>query len=193
MEYKTISRKEAILEIARSILIEEGHYRLTMRHLAKKSGMKLASLQYHYPTKTELISALMVQSIGTYHSMIHYLVHSIGTSEDGTAIGRLFATYQDEQMNGVFDQLWALSVQDPSLKRQYEKAYADFWETISDEVGRFDPSADEPTRRTRATMIIALLDGLETFFSADQLRKNIPSLLQDQVITLVRNIATGKE
>jgi len=192
MAHKTLTRKDAILQIARHILVAEGHYRLTMRNLAEKSGMKLASLQYHYPTKTELVSALMDQSIDTYHRMIWNLVNSIGTSEDKAAIHQLFANYQDEQMNSAFDQLWALSVQDPSLKQQYGEAYASFWEKISDEVGRFDPSADSDTKRTRAAMIISLLDGLETFFSAEQLRQNIPGQLQDQVVTLVRNIATGK-
>lgn len=191
MEYKTISRKDAILEIARSILIQDGHYRLTMRHLAEKSGMKLASLQYHYPTKTELISALMAQSIGTYHQMIHHLVRSIGTGQDNEAIGRLFAIYQDEQASGVFEQLWALSVQDAQLKQQYEEAYIGFWELIDEEVGRFDPTADAETRRTRAAMIIALLDGLETFFSAEQLRTQVPSQLQNQVVLQIKNIVTG--
>lgn len=197
MEYKTISRKDAILAIARTILIQEGHYRLTMRHLAEKSGMKLASLQYHFSTKTKLISALMAQSIDTYHQMIHRLVRSIGTMENGAehneaAIGRLFAVYQDEQANGVFEQLWALSVQDAALKQQYEQAYVTFWEAISAEVGRMDPAADEETCRTRAAMIIALLDGLETFFSADALRSNVPSQLQEQVVKQVKNIALGK-
>lgn len=196
MEYKTISRKDAILAIARSILIQEGHYRLTMRHLAEKSGMKLASLQYHFSTKTKLISALMGQSIGIYHQMIHQLVRSIGTAENGSAhnaaaIGRLFAIYQDEQASGVFEQLWALSVQDAALKQQYEEAYVAFWETISAEVGRIDPTADEDTCRTRAAMIIALLDGLETFFSADALRSTVPSQLQDQVVKQVKGIALG--
>ncbi|MFK7802156.1 MAG: TetR/AcrR family transcriptional regulator [Anaerolineae bacterium] len=192
MEYKTISRKDAILAIARSILIEEGHYRLTMRHLAEKSGMKLASLQYHFSTKTALISALMAQSIGTYHQMIHQLVRSIGTAGDGAAIGRLFAIYQDEQASGVFEQLWALSVQDAALKQQYEEAYVVFWKTISAEVGRIDPAADEESCRTRAAMIIALLDGLETFFSADTLRSKVPSQLQEQVVKQVKGIALGK-
>lgn len=191
MQYKTLSRKDAILEIARIILIEEGHYRLTMRNLAERSGMKLASLQYHFPTKSELVSALMTQSVTNYHRMIQHLIRSIGTNEDGDALGQLFAVYQDEQASGVFEQLWALSVQDVMLKQQYEELYAAFWETISAEVGRFDPSANTDTKRTRAAMIIALLDGLETFFTAGQLRSKIPALLQDQVVQAVKNIAIG--
>ncbi|MFT5197101.1 MAG: AcrR family transcriptional regulator [Cellvibrionaceae bacterium] len=192
MEYKTLSRKDAILEIARYILTTEGHYRLTMRNLAEKSGMKLASLQYHFPTKTELVSALMEQSIGKYHRMILHLVRSIGTNEDSAAIGRLFSVYQDEQTKGVFEQLWALSVQETILKQQYEKLYADFWETISTEVGRFDATADAETKKSRAAIIISLLDGLETFFSADQLRQKVPAQLQNQVVMLIRSVAAGK-
>ena len=191
MQYKTISRKDAILEIARTILIEEGHYRLTMRHLAEKSGMKLASLQYHFSTKSELVSALMSRSVTGYHRMIQQLVRSIGTSGDKAAIAQLFAVYQDEQASGVFEQLWALSVQDAVLKQQYEGLYANFWQTITTEIDRFDPSATTETKRTRAAMIIALLDGLETFFTADQLRTSVPAQLQDQVVAQIKTIATG--
>ena len=192
MQYKTLSRKDAILEIARMILIEEGHYRLTMRHLAKKSGMKLASLQYHFSTKSELISTLMDRSVTGYHRMVRQLVRLIGTGEDGAAIGELFAVYRDEQASGVFEQLWALSVQDAVLKQQYEGLYVDLWQAISAEIGRFDPDADDETKRTRATMIIALLDGLETFFTADTLHASVPAQLQERVVLAVRAIATGK-
>lgn len=192
MQHKTITRKDAILDSARLILIEEGHYRLTMRHLAERVGMKLASLQYHFPTKAVLISALMTQSIEAYHSMVRDLVRSIGSKKDEDSIGRLFAIYRDEQASGVFEQLWALSVQDPDLKKQYEGFYVDFWELIGQEVAMISPEASENECRTRSAMIIALLDGLETFVSADQLEKNLPDNLQNEVVALIIKIAKGE-
>ena len=51
-------RKEQILQLAIGIIAEEGYGKLTMRALAKASGMKLGALQYHFPTREALLRAL---------------------------------------------------------------------------------------------------------------------------------------
>lgn len=192
MEEKKGSRKEAILEIARTILIEEGHHRLTMRRLTEKVGIKLASLQYHYPTKNALIGALIEKSVQTYHHITLDLIRSIRVEESDGPIGRLFDIYQDEMESGVFEQLWALSVQDPDLKKQYDGLYLAFWEKVTAEIALFDPQASENACRSRAAMVIALLDGLEIFIGAELLKQNLPSDLQTDVVSQVRAIATGR-
>ena len=138
-----MSRKESILAIARTILVEEGHHRLTMRRLTEKVGIKLASLQYHYPTKNALIGVLIEKSVQTYHHIMLDLIRSIRSEETDGGIGRLFAIYQDEMESGIFEQLWALSVQDPELKQQYDELYLTFWDSVTAEMELFDPQASE--------------------------------------------------
>lgn len=192
MNSQSPSRKEMILEMARAILIEEGHHRLTMRRLSEKVDIKLASLQYHYPTKNALIGTLIKTSVTTYHTIMLDLIRSIRAKEEVEAVGRLFEIYQDEMASGVFEQLWALSVQDVDLKKQYDQLYADFWDRVTEEMGQFDPQASVQDCRTRAVMVIALLDGLETFVGGATLAPKLPADLAAKIIMQIRAIATGQ-
>ncbi|MEM7347869.1 MAG: TetR/AcrR family transcriptional regulator [Chloroflexota bacterium] len=186
-----MTRKDEILQAARDVLIEEGHYRLTLRNVAERVGIKLASLQYHFPSKGNLVSQLMRVSVAGYQEIMRELTYSIVANEESSAIERLFSVYQDEQASGVFEQLWALSVQDPQLKAQYEASYLDLWSTIGDIIRQFDPEATDDECRTRAAMIIALLDGLETFVGAEPLQSLVPASLPIHVVTLIKNVAQG--
>ena len=51
-------RKQEILQIAIEIIADEGYSSLTMRSLARASGMKLGALQYHFRTWEALLRAL---------------------------------------------------------------------------------------------------------------------------------------
>ena len=52
-----LERKLQILASARHILVSQGYHKLTMRNLANEVGIKLASLQYHYKSREDLLIA----------------------------------------------------------------------------------------------------------------------------------------
>ena len=187
-----MTRKAEIIQAAQQILIEEGHYRLSMRRVAERVGIKLASLQYHFPSKKALVGLLLAESLAHYHQLVLELVATVAADEDPTALHHLFITYQDSQVSGIFEQLWALSIQEPALKRQYDEAYTSLWQDVTALVHRFDAQANEDQCKTRAALIIALLDGLETFFGTELLRQEMPELLQTAVLAQIKTIANGE-
>ncbi|MCH7866091.1 MAG: TetR/AcrR family transcriptional regulator [Myxococcales bacterium] len=189
------ARKDEILAAAQRILIEEGHHRLTLRNVAEKVGIKLASLQYHFPNKHDLITALMVSVDENYQGLLESLLGVIDSSATDEAaarvIERVFAEYQDERALNLHEQLWALSIRDSAMMDQYLKGYSNIWESTAEVIGRFDPAATEDERRTRAALLIALVDGLETFLSAEQLRRRLPDSIKTSFSELIKTIARG--
>jgi AcrR family transcriptional regulator len=190
------TRKDEILEAARRILIEEGHHRLTLRNVAENVGIKLASLQYHFPTKTELITALMDSGNDSYQSLLESLLGVVDSSISDEAVvailDRVFEEYQDERSLNFHEQLWALSVRDEQSMEQYLKGYSDVWDSAAEMIGRFDPESTQDQRQTRAALIIALVDGLETFLRAEPLRRRLPATMKKSVSNLIRSIARGE-
>ena len=55
----TGERKQEILQTAIEIIADEGYSSLSMRSLARASGMKLGALQYHFRTWEELLRSLV--------------------------------------------------------------------------------------------------------------------------------------
>ena len=60
-------RREEILKIAVDIIANEGYASLTMRALARASGMKLGALQYHFRTSEDLLRALVAYISDAYN------------------------------------------------------------------------------------------------------------------------------
>ena len=59
-------RKQQILEEAIRIIASEGYAKLTMRALARASGMKLGALQYHFLIWEDMLRALATYIAETY-------------------------------------------------------------------------------------------------------------------------------
>ncbi len=190
------ARKDEILAAARRILIEEGHHRLTLRNVAENVGIKLASLQYHFPNKRELLTALMDSGNDTYQGLVASLLSDLDSSAEDQAVSgmleRVFEEYQDERSLNFHEQMWALSVRDPQMMEQYLAGYTDIWNSAVEVIGRIDPDSTEAERRVRAALIIALVDGLETFLRAEPLRRNLPDSMQESVAKLIKSIARGE-
>ncbi len=66
-------RREEILKIAVDIIANQGYARLTMRALARASGMKLGALQYHFRTSEELLRALVAYISDGYNQSFRKL------------------------------------------------------------------------------------------------------------------------
>ncbi|MBW2395840.1 MAG: TetR/AcrR family transcriptional regulator, partial [Deltaproteobacteria bacterium] len=48
-------RRAEIIEVARSVLIEDGYDGFVLRHIAERAGIKLGNLQYYFSTRDDLI------------------------------------------------------------------------------------------------------------------------------------------
>ena len=59
-------RKIQILQIAIKIIADSGYGSLTMRALARDSGIKLGALQYHFRTREVMLRALVAYIAAEY-------------------------------------------------------------------------------------------------------------------------------
>jgi len=57
---------ELILSSARQVLIEHGHVGFTTRLVAESAAISPGSLSYHFPSKTELLQAVISRLVEDY-------------------------------------------------------------------------------------------------------------------------------
>jgi AcrR family transcriptional regulator len=48
-----------IVHVARTVLMSRGYAQFSMRNVAAAAGMRLANVQYYFPTRNDLVHALM--------------------------------------------------------------------------------------------------------------------------------------
>ncbi|MGB1335598.1 MAG: TetR family transcriptional regulator, partial [Luminiphilus sp.] len=96
-----------ILRQAIELIADEGYGSLSMRALARASGMKLGALQYHFRTWDILLTEL----VNYIDSEITAAFESGGWSSDDASIPDLVEFMLDEHvgtLDGLFsDRLWA--------------------------------------------------------------------------------------
>ncbi|MEM9705976.1 MAG: TetR family transcriptional regulator, partial [Pseudomonadota bacterium] len=84
---KAKDRRAEIVSAAQSILANDGAGALTLRAIANEVGIKLASLQYYFPTYAALVEALVDKTVETYSEGLRFRI-----DKDLSAEARLLQT-----------------------------------------------------------------------------------------------------
>lgn len=154
-------RKPEILRTALLIIAEDGYGNLTMRALARASGMKLGALQYHFSTREELLRALVA-----------FITDEIRGRLDGAMANKekltirelaefmLDDTVDDEYLTDMlWPQLWAMEQVEPLVSELLEDVYAGYLQMI--EAAIADTGAEDP--RAEALCLMSLLEAESLF------------------------------
>jgi TetR/AcrR family transcriptional repressor of nem operon len=62
--------KSKILDAAEGFIVQGGYSAFSFRDIAEAVGIKSASVHYHYPTKADLVSAVMVRYTADFSSQL---------------------------------------------------------------------------------------------------------------------------
>ena len=157
------TRQQQVLQLAVELMATDGYDNLTMRAVARSSGMKLGALQYHFRTRDDLLRSLATYIAGTYRESFEAYK---ATLEGTTPSLKLVVAFlmEDDVGSGLhsdrlFPQLWAMALVEPILEDLMDDIYEEYLrllETILRERGIAAPQAE-------ALTIMALIEGLTLF------------------------------
>lgn len=157
------SRREArcatLVGVARKVLIDEGLDRFVMREIAGRAGMKLGNLQYYFPTRSDLLEAVIRaefdRDIAAVRGVASKPEHDLGTLSEV-----LLRNWLTNDGASVFATMSLLSYHDDRFRRLNREIYETFYTELGDVVRQVDPSLTEPEVRARARLITAVIDGV---------------------------------
>jgi AcrR family transcriptional regulator len=177
-------RKEQILLAAIEILASKGYGKLTMRGLARASGMKLGALQYHFRTWEDMLRALAAYIADAYRQSWE----ALNPNGEEASLQDLVRFIMDDPAGSTlsgdefFPQLWAMAQVEPAMAEKLDELYAVYLEKLEERLtalGSHAPAAD-------ALAIMSLLEGSIVFVGdgrrwanhADAVRDAIRELLE---------------
>lgn len=94
-------RRAAILQAAAEVLVREGIVETNLRRIARAAGMSSGTLHYYFPSKDELIDALILKAVTPLHHQAWEIVRSEGLPREQLA--RLV-----KQTFALFDENWEI-------------------------------------------------------------------------------------
>jgi AcrR family transcriptional regulator len=158
-----------VMTLMAEIALEKGLDALSMRDVAKRAGISLAALQYHFPSKDALIAAFVDAMLNGYRKEVGV----IRSASDQAAELRnivIFAARQtlDDRTGDIFAMLEARAIHDPSTALALEDFMRSYLETVCDVLLRRHPLLALKDAQLAATRISAMIEGLSSVRSAAQ-------------------------
>jgi len=163
-------RAEAIVADAIGLITEAGYSEFSLRKVAARNGIKLASLQYHFKTKEELLDAVLEQVLFEFGERFKAGDPAVYASLMPEQLLELTVDFvlsecQRSESSDFFFQLWAMSCHDASAARIQAEIYALYRKTFRELIQMLNPALTAAQRDSRSVVVISLLEGLMLFIS----------------------------
>ena len=180
-----IDRKTEILRSAIELIADEGYGSLSMRALARASGMKLGALQYHFRTwdallialveyiEAEIISAFDASEGSVQESSIRSLIEFMLDEHVGTS-DNLFS-------DRLWAQLWAMEQVEPLVSDLLEEVYAKFLMKLE----KLMAKQSVVNARAEALMLLSLVEGESLFVGQGRRWEKNRSAVRKTILSLV--------
>jgi len=147
-----------IVAIATDVLARDGLDQFVMRRIAGLAEMKLGNLQYYFPTRDDLLEAVVrsefVQDLAAINAVKESDPHDRLSAIVDALSNRWFV-----RNGSVYLPIAVLALHDQRFERIISEIYAEFYTLMSDIVRAIDPSATTATAQRRAFLMTSLLDG----------------------------------
>lgn len=154
------NRKQEIIKCAIEILCDKGYGELTMRALARASGLKLGALQYHFRTKDDMLRGLVGYLAGLYDTLFDSITHELGDELDiVTLVKFLGASPEGVDIDRLGPQFWAMGQVEPLVADLFNEIYAKYLKILEERL----VAAGAESPHAEALCLLSFVEGSTLF------------------------------
>ena len=182
------SSREQILAAAEMILKRDGYHKLSTRRVAASCGISVGNLTYHFPSKVQLIKALMV-AVRVRYQRERLTVHPEGAADGRAYLVRLLSWMLEDAVcsdtSALFLELWVLAKHYDFGAEILEKFYAVTVGRMITGLAHYFPDTSVEQREQAAYFMLTLSEGTVAVFSRSYKR---PVDERDMVVLAVKSV-----
>jgi AcrR family transcriptional regulator len=147
-------RRKAIWEAGMALLRENGLAALTQPKIAAKTGLRQSHLTYYYPTRADLLTAVMRVAIETQLTAVRSLVKAASSARKASsAIASAMVLHENTRVLAALNQA---ADQEPAVRTLFNELLGGFTTELQALLQKLGLPADEP----QVDLIHALIVGL---------------------------------
>jgi AcrR family transcriptional regulator len=153
-------RRQRILACARTLLVEDGYDCFIVREVAARVGVTLGNLQYYYPTRDDLLEAVIRAEFGRNQKEIATL--SAGPRpprEKLASIVRHLIHVWAKDGGRVYVVLSLLAIHYDRFAALHVEIYDAFYDGLAPVLGELRPGLRPAELRRLARLVTTLVDG----------------------------------
>lgn len=184
-----------ILNSAKSILIEEGYSKLSMRKVSVRAQISVGNLQYYYPNKNDLLKDLLDHSIDEFMQEFERLRLDVNDDPELHLISIIKFIVLDlgnPNTTKFYPELWALANHDDYADTLMDQVYARVRCPLENCITRLNPALSPAQVQKVALFISASMEGMTMFVGHGKVWndsiKQLANITITSSIQLVKNI-----
>ncbi len=199
MERLDVTRKGAerianIVDAGVGILRTEGFTALTKRRIAKRLGISDGNVSYYFPTRESLWKGVIEYELKFYYER-HYgtftSTHDDPEDRLDEFVRMWFREYEDRELRIFFAQLLAFAEVSEFVATQRDEIYQTFYDETESRVRALDPGLPREELQNRATLILAMLEGLHAVTALKPDLLSSDANFQEKLVLQIKAIACG--
>ena len=155
-----------VVRAAKLVFLRSGGAAFSIRGVAKEAGMSMGALQHFYPTRDQLVAAMLEFVTNEYEAEWERVCRDLpfnGEDRLMRAIDYLAGDIQQQETRQFFFSLWALSCHNKFAAALQDEMYAHHSRNMAAFVGAARPDFSERQCVEAAMQIVVLIDGLMLF------------------------------
>jgi AcrR family transcriptional regulator len=153
-----------------ALIIREGYAAFSLRQVAEAVGIKLATLQYYYPTREALLTATVKRSLKGWRRGFSEIVAdaSFAPRERLRALLRRNLDYiVDEPETVLLFDVFAMARREDFIRATIERAYLDYRLMFVELFAEIEPAIGKADGMAIATIVTSHMEGLMVFGAPD--------------------------
>ena len=182
------SVSEKILDSAEIVLRRHGYAGFSTRRVAQEAAIALGNLTYHYPTKPELVQALISRLITRYLDRFQQVLMTPGRGVEDLVRWLLEEAVAEEAM-WLFRELWAMALHDEIVREAIDDLYDELMGKVAATLEAAYPSADPQAVRDLVQFIALISEGSTVLYGTRRSRIAPRQRMIDLVVRLTSVIA----
>ncbi|HCU52765.1 MAG TPA: hypothetical protein DIC36_00255 [Gammaproteobacteria bacterium] len=188
------STTDHILQAARNVLVRYGYAGFTTRRVAEAAAISPGNLSYHFPSKRELLQALIAWLVADYSGQFQTFLSNaeIPAGQELQHLVRwLLADAVTEVGVRTFRELWAMSLHDPVIRRATDNLYDELMAHVAALLQRSHPNVDAKAIREVVQFLALMSEGSIVLYGT-RYRRAVPfDRIIELTIQLLERIAPG--
>ena len=185
------TRKDQIIEVARKLMIDEGLSAVTMRRVARESGISPGNLHYHFSNYGLMLGALLDAVLEPY--LIKF--EALKAESQGNPVTALTAVLEyvlddlgNKETTMFFPELWVLANRNDKAEQQMGKLYDTYMGVLIGLIKNIRPDLNKKRTKEIALFICASIEGQTVFIGYETTHKQHRKALKEITLTTIMKL-----
>ncbi|MDE0064001.1 MAG: TetR/AcrR family transcriptional regulator [Gammaproteobacteria bacterium] len=155
-----------ILEQSTQVLMRDGYSQFSLRRVAQAAGVTLGNLQYYFPTKPDLVEAMLIHVVEGYVETFDRLMAEVeGRPEEQLAavLTYVIRDLTNPRTTVLFPELWSMANHEPAVQQYVEDLYETYRRIVAGLIARINPRLSPGQVRLLTIFITASIEGHTPF------------------------------